>query len=105
MEVVIDLNLIKTSDDFYDQLASQVDFGPFFGRNLDAFWDYIGLLEEKKLSFINYSLLSDDVKSFFLDIISMISEYNSSLIRIGVISERLIHISICDYDSPIARTS
>jgi len=26
----------------------QVDFGEFFGRNLDAFWDDIGLLYEKK---------------------------------------------------------
>lgn len=48
MEVVIDLHQIKSPHDFYEQLTKQVDFGAFFGRNLDALWDYIDLLEEKK---------------------------------------------------------
>lgn len=47
MEVVIDLKVISIPNDFYEQLTSQVDFGPFFGRNLDAFWDFMDLLEEK----------------------------------------------------------
>ncbi|MFA9500930.1 barstar family protein [Mannheimia sp. E30BD] len=49
MEVVIDLHQIKSPHDFYDQLTKQVDFGAFFGNNLNAFWDYIGLLEEKNI--------------------------------------------------------
>ena len=48
MEVIIDCSLLLDEEDFYTQLIKQVDFGEFFGRNLDAFWDYIGLLYEKK---------------------------------------------------------
>lgn len=65
MEVVIDLKQMKSPNDFYEQLVRQVDFGVFFGRNLNAFWDYIGLLEEKEISFINYALLTDDMRFFF----------------------------------------
>ena len=47
MEVIIDCSLLLDEEDFYTQLIKHVDFGEFFGRNLDAFWDYIGLLYEK----------------------------------------------------------
>lgn len=75
MEVVIDLQQINTPHDFYEQLTKQVDFGAFFGKNLNAFWDYIGLLEEKIL-FINFSLLDNGMYEFIIKIVSMINEYN-----------------------------
>lgn len=48
MEVIIDCSLLSNEDDFYSQLTNQIDLGVFFGRNIDAFWDYIGLLYGKK---------------------------------------------------------
>ncbi len=48
MEIVIDCNLLSEENDFYTQLVKQIDLGEFFGRNLDAFWDSIGFLYEKK---------------------------------------------------------
>ena len=60
MEVIIDCSLLLDEEDFYTQLIKQVDFGEFFGRNLDAFWDYIGLLYEKKIIFLNYGSLPNE---------------------------------------------
>lgn len=97
MEVIIDLKLIKNPDDFYNQLTYQVDFGPFFGRNLDAFWDYIDLLEGEKVLFVNYSLLNESLNAFFVEIISIINKYNLNLIRIGLTAKKLIKLDIHDF--------
>lgn len=99
MEVVIDLKLMETPTDFYDQLTSQVDFGPFFGRNLDAFWDFIDLLEGEKIIFLNYHLLKDEMNDFFVKIISMINESNLNTIRARLSLERIIHTHIYDKES------
>lgn len=32
---------IRTKDQFYEELARQLDFPPHFGRNLDALWDVL----------------------------------------------------------------
>ena len=77
MEVIIDCSLLFDEDDFYIQLTKQVDFGEFFGRNLDAFWDYIGLLYEKKIIFLNYGSLSNNMALFVNKVINLINESNS----------------------------
>lgn len=32
---------IRTKEQFYEELARQLDFPPHFGRNLDALWDVL----------------------------------------------------------------
>lgn len=39
MRVVIDGKAIRTEADLHDQLAGPLDFGPYYGRNLNALWD------------------------------------------------------------------
>lgn len=49
MEIIFNGEEISSEKDFYDSLLKQVpEFGQYFGFNLDAFNDYIGLLEGKK---------------------------------------------------------
>ena len=76
MEVIIDCGLLSDERDFYFQLISQVDFGEFFGCNLDALWDYIGLLYGKKIVFVNYQKLSSEMKLFINKVMKLIDESN-----------------------------
>ena len=39
MRVVIDGKAIRSEADLHDQLAGPLDFGPYYGRNLNALWD------------------------------------------------------------------
>ncbi|QLB16202.1 hypothetical protein A6B40_00675 [Mannheimia varigena] len=98
MEVVIDLQKIKSPHDFYEQLTQQVDFGAFFGRNLDAFWDILTCWK-KKILFINFSLLDDDIYEFIINIVSMINEYNLEKIKLRLRSREFIHLNIYSHDT------
>jgi ribonuclease inhibitor len=37
--VILDGRLIRTASDFHRQLSRLLDFGPYYGNNLDALWD------------------------------------------------------------------
>ncbi|WP_436534858.1 barstar family protein [Actinoplanes sp. HUAS TT8] len=39
MRVEIDGHRIRSEADFHRQAASLLDFGPYYGHNLDALWD------------------------------------------------------------------
>jgi RNAse (barnase) inhibitor barstar len=96
MEIVINLKEMTSNDNFYDQLTSQVDFGEFLGRNLNAFWDYIDLLGGVRIYFVNYSMLNYDMKEFFIKTISLINEYNINQIRLGLSPKTFIETRILD---------
>ena len=38
---VLDLTGVASLEDFHDRAAKVLDFPPYYGRNLDAFWDCI----------------------------------------------------------------
>ena len=90
MEVIIDCSLLLDEEDFYTQLIKQVDFGEFFGRNLDAFWDYIGLLYEKIIFWIMQS--TNDMILFVNKIINLINESNAE--HKGIDKRYLISVEI-----------
>ncbi|MFU2090576.1 barstar family protein [Avibacterium avium] len=95
MEIIIDLNKIRCESDFYTQLMSQEkEFGIYFGKNLDALWDYISLLGGNKIIFINYDFLIDELREFFFNIIDMIYSFNLKSIKSELTSEYLISVSI-----------
>ncbi len=39
MRVVIDGKSVRSEQDLHDQLNRQLDFGPYYGNNLNALWD------------------------------------------------------------------
>ena len=41
MQAELDGNRISTMDDFHRQIADSLDFGPYYGRNLNALWDML----------------------------------------------------------------
>jgi ribonuclease inhibitor len=40
-QCILDGNRIRSLDDLYDQLSTQLPFPKHFGRNLDALWDVL----------------------------------------------------------------
>jgi ribonuclease inhibitor len=41
MQAELDGNEIGTIDAFHRQIAEKLDFGPYYGRNLNALWDML----------------------------------------------------------------
>ncbi|MFI1106083.1 barstar family protein [Streptomyces melanogenes] len=39
MQLVLQGETIRTERDLHDTLAKSLDFGPYYGNNLDALWD------------------------------------------------------------------
>jgi ribonuclease inhibitor len=39
MRVILDGSRVKSEDDLHRELVSLLDFGPYYGANLDALWD------------------------------------------------------------------
>ncbi len=77
MEIIFNGEEISSEKDFYDSLLKQVpEFGQYFGFNLDAFNDYIGLLEGKKIIWNNSMLSRVRLGDLFLEIIKLIDENN-----------------------------
>lgn len=49
---IINGKLIKTEDDFHKTIAELLDFGPYYGNNLDALWDRLSTDIERPLKII-----------------------------------------------------
>ncbi|XVV39309.1 barstar family protein [Streptomyces sp. CA-100214] len=52
MRVTIDGSLIQSESDLHDALARELDFGPFYGRNLDALWDRLSTDVERPIEIL-----------------------------------------------------
>ncbi|WNG33076.1 barnase inhibitor [Archangium violaceum] len=52
MLVELDGSRIKSERDFHEQLSRKLDFGPYYGRNLDALWDRLSADVERPVKLI-----------------------------------------------------
>jgi ribonuclease inhibitor len=52
MRVVLDGSAIRTERDFHRQLARLLDFGPYYGNNLDALWDRVSKDVERPVELV-----------------------------------------------------
>lgn len=52
MRVTIDGSRIRTVSDFHDALAVPLDFGPYYGRNLNALWDRLSTDVERPVEIV-----------------------------------------------------
>jgi ribonuclease inhibitor len=50
MDVELDGSKINSFADFHNEIASVLDLGPYYGRNLDALWDRISADVERPVS-------------------------------------------------------
>ncbi len=49
-KVVIDGNKINTEKELHQLLSKELDFGPYYGENLDALWDMLTTNIERPFS-------------------------------------------------------
>ena len=93
MEIIFDTREINSESDFYNLLSKQHSgFCDYFGCNIDAFRDYVGLLEGDTLVFLNYDLGRIKMDNFYTKIINIINEWNAILDKAKVDKERMIKI-------------
>ncbi|MFE7594281.1 barstar family protein [Kitasatospora sp. NPDC057512] len=52
MRVTIDGSRIRTVSDVHDALAGPLDFGPYYGRNLNALWDRLSTDVERPVEIV-----------------------------------------------------
>ncbi|MEU3188129.1 barstar family protein [Streptomyces sp. NPDC006923] len=52
MRVTIDGSQIRSESDIHDALSRKLDFGPYYGRNLDALWDRLSADVERPVELI-----------------------------------------------------
>ncbi len=52
MRVVIDGKAVKSEQDLHDQLKGPLDFGPYYGSNLDALWDRLSRDVERPVELV-----------------------------------------------------
>jgi ribonuclease inhibitor len=50
--VELDGGRIRSERDFHEQLSSKLDFGPYYGRNLDALWDRLSADVERPVKLV-----------------------------------------------------
>ncbi|QRK12081.1 barstar family protein [Archangium violaceum] len=52
MLVELDGSRLRSERDFHEQLARMLDFGPYYGRNLDALWDRLSADVERPVKLV-----------------------------------------------------
>jgi ribonuclease inhibitor len=50
--IILDGRNIHTESDFHSLLAKLLDFGPYYGKNLDALWDRLSTNVERPVKII-----------------------------------------------------
>jgi ribonuclease inhibitor len=52
VRVTIDGSLVRSESDLHDVLERELDFGSYYGRNLDALWDRLSTDVERPVELI-----------------------------------------------------
>ncbi|MGV6989423.1 barstar family protein [Testudinibacter sp. P80/BLE/0925] len=96
MEIILNGNNISCEADFYNELCSQnPDFGVYFGRNLSALKDYIGLLDGYTIKWLNHSYSKNKLKSDYDKIVNIFLDRNENILRKELGDYRIINLILC----------
>jgi ribonuclease inhibitor len=85
MRVTINGALIRSESDLHDTLAQQLDFGPYYGRNLDALWDRLATDVERPVEIVweesetSRTLLGPDVFEKIKSVLVRVMDQDKSL--------------------------
>ncbi|WP_405471120.1 barstar family protein (plasmid) [Morganella morganii] len=63
-DVILDGTNIQTETDFHRIISESLDFGPYYGRNLDALWDRLSSDVERPVRII---WLNSELSRKYLD--------------------------------------
>lgn len=72
-EIILDGATIKNESDFHRVISEMLNFGPYYGRNLDALWDRLSTDVERPVKII---WLDSELSKNFL------GEYFEKIIKI-----------------------
>jgi ribonuclease inhibitor len=80
----LDGQLIHTERDFHNLISPLLDFGPYYGNNLNALWDMLssGVGENTVLHWANSDLARARLGETFNTIVSLFEEAKNSLLAI-----------------------
>lgn len=80
----LDGQLIQTERDFHNLISPLLDFGPYYGNNLNALWDMLstGIGEGTVLHWEHSALARARLGETFNTIISLFEEAKNSLLAI-----------------------
>lgn len=81
--VVIDGSSIQTTKDIYQMLNQELDFGPYFGNNINALWDVLSTDVERPfvIHWINAEVSKKQMGydfDLFVDLFHRLEEYDQS---------------------------
>ncbi len=82
-KIIIDGKIIKTASEIYQLLNKELDFGPYFGNNMDALWDVLSTDVERPfvIHWINADVsqrqLGNDF-NLFVNLFQRLEEYDQS---------------------------
>ncbi|WP_267965316.1 barstar family protein [Testudinibacter sp. TR-2022] len=94
--MILNGNNILSESDFYDELKKiHPDFGYYFGRNLNALRDYVGLLDGYTIRWVNYKYSKEKLKDNFEVIINIFHEYNENILNNGLNKDGMIKLVLC----------
>lgn len=71
-QVIIDGNIVKTKKEFHEQMALQLHFPDYYGKNLDAMYDCLTEQKEGKIIFRNMAKLSDSLGDYLDSVMEVI---------------------------------
>jgi ribonuclease inhibitor len=85
-KIIINCDKIKTERDFHIQMASKLDFGPYYGYNLDALWDRLSTDLERPIKIIweNSSLSQRELGDIYFKIISILEKTKIQDVDLGL---------------------
>lgn len=84
--VEIDGRTIITERDFHVALAQPLDFGPYYGYNLNALWDRLSLDVERpvKLVWLHSATSRQNLGQRFDAVVSVLTRAQEDDIRLGL---------------------
>ncbi|WP_431642933.1 barstar family protein [Enterobacter mori] len=82
-EIILDGNRIHSTEDFHDLLSQALDFGPYYGKNLNALWDRLSTDVERpvKIIWLNSKLSREYLGEYFDKIIQVFEQTKQQDIR------------------------
>lgn len=88
-DVILDGSSINSVEDFHNLLSDSLDFGPFYGGNLDALWDRLSTDVERpvRIVWLNSSLSKKSLGEYFDKVIQIFEETKQQDIRFGWIDQ------------------
>ncbi|KAE9525992.1 barstar family protein [Testudinibacter aquarius] len=96
MEIVLNGDNISCETDFYNELCSQnPDFGFYFGRNLSALKDYIGLLDGYTIKWLNHNRSKNKLMGDYDKIINIFLDRNENILKKELGEHRIINLILC----------